>query len=102
MAYDSATDRTVLFGGIDENGSNGETWFYDLNRDLWIRATPLVSPSPRTGHTLAYKVQPDRISLFGGRAPGVTTNETWALGPDMPDTTPPTLRVHAPTEGAAL
>jgi len=102
MAYDSATDRTVLFGGIDENGSNGETWFYDLNRDLWIRATPLVSPSPRTGHALAYEVQPDRIILFGGRAPGGTSNETWALGPVLPDTTPPILRVDAPTEGAVI
>ncbi len=102
MAYDSATDRAVLFGGIDDNGSNGETWFYDLNRDAWTQATPLVSPSPRTGHALAYEVQSNRVILFGGRAPAGTSDETWELGPVLPDTSPPVLRIEAPTEGAII
>lgn len=101
-AYDSQSDRTVLFGGIDNNGSNGETWFYDVNRDAWARAIPVASPSARTGHALAYDVQSDRVVLFGGRTPNGASDETWALGTAPPDISPPIIRIEAPGEGAIV
>ncbi len=73
MAYDSESDRVILFGDPD-----GETWAYDYNMNIWTNTSPTNSPPPRDAFAMAYDSQSDRIIVFGGwifgRGP---TNETW-------------------------
>src|SRR6266700_3433919 len=102
LAYDDAQNQTVLFGGLDVNGSNGETWFYNFSGNKWTQAAPIVSPAPRAGHAVAYDRESDRVVSTGGRTRTGSTAETWLLGPAPPDVTSPTLVVQAPTEGAIL
>src|SRR5712691_8764022 len=46
MAYDSGSDRIVLFGGLTEVGGirNDETWIYDFDTNTWTRTTPPATP----------------------------------------------------------
>lgn len=69
MAYDSARDRVVLFGG--ENGFRlvGETW--EWNGQSWRQVIPTDpegygNPSARFRHAMAYDITRGQIVLFGG------------------------------------
>ncbi len=89
MAYDSESDRVILFGG-DTGLSNGETWAYDLERNAWSNMNPVTSPPPRWGHAMSYDSQTDRMILFGGATQH--SNETWAYNfntNEWRNTTPP-------------
>ncbi|TMQ48664.1 MAG: hypothetical protein E6K71_06845, partial [Candidatus Eisenbacteria bacterium] len=70
MAYDSRSDRVILFGGY---GGSNETWAYDFNTNTWTDTNPVVEPPGRWGHALAYDSQSDRVILFGGGL-----YDTWA------------------------
>lgn len=74
MAYDSARQRTVLFGG--NPGQLNDTWEYDGNN--WTRMSPKTSPPGRFIHAMAYDSRRGRTVLFGGA--GSTNprfNDTW-------------------------
>lgn len=78
MAYDSQSDRIILFGGrvsVSYLGVNGETWAYDYNANVWTNRNPTYAPSARYGHAMAYDSQSDRVILFGGYTGGDTFNE---------------------------
>jgi uncharacterized cupredoxin-like copper-binding protein/N-acetylneuraminic acid mutarotase len=84
MAYDSESDRVVLFGGFTATGTfSDETWTYDLNTNSWTNVTPAVGPSGRANQGMAYDAESDRVVLFGGSTgfPGGTagdvSDETW-------------------------
>lgn len=79
MAYDSQSDRVVLFGG-QTGALNSETWAYDYNTNLWTNMNPSVKPSPRSSHAMAYDSESDGIILFGG---GPYNDETWVYSYDM-------------------
>jgi hypothetical protein len=69
MAYDSARDQVILFGGAwtDPNGFVNflnDTWRWDGSS--WTKVTPPVSPAPRAFHAMAYDSKRGRIVLFGG------------------------------------
>jgi PKD repeat protein/fibronectin type 3 domain-containing protein len=67
MAYDAQSDRVILFGGWDyDHGYINDTWSYDYDTNTWMNINPATSPSARDGHGMAYDVQSDRITLFGG------------------------------------
>ena len=66
MAYDSAADRIVLFGGFDGTLTLNDTWAYDLNTNTWQKKSPSVSPSGHWLAGMAYDAQSDLIVLFGG------------------------------------
>ncbi len=69
MAYDSESDRVVLFGGELGKlwGSMGsDTWAYDLATNQWTKMNPSLQPSGRCAHDMAYDTESDRIILFGG------------------------------------
>src|SRR4051812_34328963 len=44
MAYDSARNQTIMFGGNFNGAYLGDTWAFDGTN--WTRLTPPASPSP--------------------------------------------------------
>jgi N-acetylneuraminic acid mutarotase len=69
MAYDSESDVTVIFSGIDyENPSTlvDQTWAYDLNTDSYLNLSPVLAPAARVAAGMVYDTQNDRSILFGG------------------------------------
>ena len=67
MAYDSASDRVIVFGGVDRNGSAlNETWAYDFNTNNWTNLNPVSKLPTRLYHAMAYDSQSDRVILVGG------------------------------------
>lgn len=79
MAYDSHSDRVILFGG--ETGSGvilfGDTWAYDFNSNTWTNLSPIIRPTNRSVHAMAYDSESDCIMLFGGND-GHFMADTWA------------------------
>ncbi|UCD93144.1 MAG: hypothetical protein JSV43_04380, partial [Methanobacteriota archaeon] len=65
MAYDSSSQRVVLFGG-DDGALNYETWIYDPANHTWTRVLTPVHPSARQGHAMAYDSDTGKIVLYGG------------------------------------
>lgn len=63
MAYDSRRGQTVLFGGTDAAGVQGDTWTWDGSS--WTQVS-VTGPSARSGHAMVYDSQRGRIVLFGG------------------------------------
>jgi len=69
MAYDSESDRVVLFGG--ELGrawgpAGSDTWSYNPTTNRWTQMSPSIGPRGRGGHDMVYDTESDRIILFGG------------------------------------
>ncbi|TLZ72884.1 MAG: hypothetical protein E6K10_01335 [Methanobacteriota archaeon] len=82
MAYDSAADRVILFGGcvsapVDLCNAAGDTWAYDLNADRWAALGPSPAPPPRFYHAMAYDRPADLVILFGGYSPSGGYGDTW-------------------------
>jgi N-acetylneuraminic acid mutarotase len=103
LAYDSESDRIVLFGGSTQSSAYNDTWLFDYNTETWIEQSPSESPSARSRHGSAYDSQSDRVVIYGGTAyhyssltqvfSGKTwayhvNNDTWTEMPG-PATTPP-------------
>jgi hypothetical protein len=76
MAYDSQSDRVILFGGYG-TGELGDTWAYDYNTNTWTEMTPSNSPESRDYHSMVYVPTTDRIILYGG-GDNVGRDDTWA------------------------
>ena len=68
MAYDSESDRIILFGGWDIPNDQifQDTWAYDYNTDTWTDMKPAVSPPGRNAQSMTYDSKADRILLWGG------------------------------------
>jgi hypothetical protein len=65
MAYDTARDRIVLFGGHDLNNALGT--LYEWDGSTWTLVTPPGSqPPPRGLAPMAYDERRKRIVMFGG------------------------------------
>jgi len=77
MAFDSARQRTVLFGG-EGGGHLGDTWEWDGAAGLWVQRTPAgATPPAREAHAMAYDGARGNVVLFGGRAGSGDVNDTW-------------------------
>lgn len=76
MAYDTGSDRVILFGGASASGALGDTWAYDYDSDAWTELSPSISPPGRTYSGMVYDPEGDRMVLFGGS----TDSETAFLG----------------------
>jgi hypothetical protein len=77
MAYDGATQSTVLFGGVGPSSDQvyGDTWIW---RGGWLQKAPATSPSPRTCAGMAYDAAAGNSVLFGGySSSGTFLNDTW-------------------------
>ena len=71
MAYDSESDRAILFAGIRKYTPEtvycwGDTWAFNYNTRTWENMTPEVSPRARCIHNMAYDSESDRVILYGG------------------------------------
>jgi N-acetylneuraminic acid mutarotase len=81
MAYDSESDKIILFGGCSEpiEGSepipNRETWAYDIASNTWTEMKPAKSPYDKAVLDLVYDSESDRVILFGGNW---GERDTWA------------------------
>lgn len=106
VAYDSKSDRVILFGGYLDNQDpptpSDETWVYDVDTKSWSRVSSSGAPPPRGESALAYDVESDRAILFGGQSGNLTFNDTWAFDANegswtlmAPPTSPPPLSGHA-------
>jgi hypothetical protein len=69
LAFDSARNRTVLFG------SSADTWEWDGS--AWAQRTTAVAPEPRSGHAMAFDAARARVVLFAGRGSLATLSDTW-------------------------
>ncbi|MHA1201118.1 MAG: Kelch repeat-containing protein [Candidatus Heimdallarchaeaceae archaeon] len=81
MAYDSESDRILLFGGsthLDTTGMEDEVWSFDLNSVTWTQMNPATTG--RRSFSIAYDSESDKIVLFGGTNSTTLTSynaETW-------------------------
>ncbi len=82
MAYDSRTDRVVVFGGCVGYGYScrprADTWTYDPAANAWLNMTPVGSPPARMRSAMVYDPDSDRVLLFGGFNGTTTYNDTWS------------------------
>lgn len=78
IAFDSARNRTVLFGG-GLLVSLADTWEWD--GVAWQQQTPATAPSPRRSTAMAFDLARGRTVLFGGYDATATSatvhNDTW-------------------------
>jgi hypothetical protein len=75
LAYDSARQRTVLFGGLHGDPGLDDTWEWDGT--VWTRRSPAQSPPARYGAALAFDSARGRAVLFGGRNATTPLADTW-------------------------
>jgi hypothetical protein len=68
LAYDSESDRMILFGGFDVRDwfLQDDTWAYDNNLDTWTEMKPAVSPPGRNYQAMTYDSKADRVLTWGG------------------------------------
>lgn len=81
MAYDSARQCVVMFGGNSNGqwpgGALGDTWEWDGTS--WVQRAPASSPSPRGHGAMAFDASRGTCIYFGGTTNGNAglLNETW-------------------------
>jgi hypothetical protein len=93
MAYDSARNVTILFGGLDTNTAVlGDTWRFDNYG--WTQLQPAHSPPARYRHTMSYDASRGVIVLFAGRDLGANMSDVWEW--NGTDWTPVTVNGNAP------
>ncbi|NHJ02979.1 MAG: hypothetical protein EAX86_12660 [Candidatus Heimdallarchaeota archaeon] len=93
MAYDSESDRIIMFGGwkwahghsVYQDTGVGETWSYDYETNIWMNLTTENSPPFRGCCSLTYDEANDRMIMFGGFDSNMNLNtdlpfyhDTWA------------------------
>ncbi len=66
MAYDSAVNAVVLFGGLDSTGLNtlDDTW--EFNGSGWAPVSPSAPPPARSYAAMGYDPSTNQVVLFGG------------------------------------
>ena len=75
LAYDSAHNQVVLFGGLGSNYLN-DTWLW--NGTNWTQINPTTNPSPRAAVAMVYDPAHGQAVLFGGLDPsGSRLGDTW-------------------------
>ncbi len=75
MTWDYAMHSLLLFGGSSASGLSNS--LLSFSNYTWHNITPLVSPSPRDGASMAYNSDDGYVLLFGGQGGSYTLNDTW-------------------------
>lgn len=90
MAYDSARQRLVLFGGNKGVSYFADTWEWDGS--TWTEKTPANYPSGRYAHAMAYDSARQKVVLFGGHDGIKNLDDTWEWdGSDWTRATPASI-----------
>lgn len=107
---DSSSDRIIVFGGIEDNGTyDRDVYEMQLNGDraVFRKFSPTTGPSGRAWHTAVYDDSADRMLVYGGAAEGAVFDEMWSLDlsesdflawrmmPPAPGDIPPPLYGHS-------
>jgi uncharacterized protein (TIGR03437 family) len=99
MAYDSAHDQVVLYGGEYGRVPYTDTWLWDGTN--WTQVFPTTSPSVRTNPAMAYDPVHGQMILFGGVVGNNFSflNDTWVWDGTnwtevFPQTSPPARFGH--------
>ncbi|HEX3793923.1 MAG TPA: hypothetical protein VHV57_05450 [Acidimicrobiales bacterium] len=102
MDYDAALGEVVLYGGMDENPTNGvllgsnETWAY--NGSVWTQLRPATNPGVLISASMEYDAASGQLLIIGGTstvgAGEGDGRETWAFNgsawqQQFPATQPP-------------
>ena len=91
MAYDSESDKTILFGGIDQANTSlstgqfhpvffnpvdltlntnftnfDETWAFDYKTNSWTKMNSTTRPPGLSSQSMAYDSESDRIIMWSG------------------------------------
>lgn len=78
MAYEAATSKFVLHGGIGNDGNySGQTWTYSTGSSTWSLVSG-VSPPPRAFSSMAYLTANTTVLLFGGLGYDRGFGDTWS------------------------
>lgn len=86
MAYETASNTVILFGGIlttaDELVTYGDTVIYDPVSNTWSNYDPIIAPPPRDTPAMAFDEDDGQVILFGGiSVNGQYLDDTWAYDP---------------------
>ena len=76
MAYDTANNEIVLFGGQNSGGYLGDTWVFSQSGQ-WSQLSPSTAPSARAGAAMVYDSEDGYMVLFGGHNSGGALSDTW-------------------------
>lgn len=79
IGWDGTDDYSVLFGGENQSGYLGDTWWWDGGyvTGAWHPLTPKVSPSARANDSLAWDPTDGYTVLFGGQNASGALGDTW-------------------------
>jgi len=75
MAYDSAHNQTVVFGGVNLVGYLGDTWVFDGTN--WTQKFPVHTPAQRGSAAMAFDATNQNIVMFGGVNAAGALDDTW-------------------------
>lgn len=77
-SYDGLGNQMIMYGGINNSGSLGDIWAFDLGQNAWTNLTPQESPEARYFVTNIYDSQNHRVTIFGGNLGSAgNTSDTW-------------------------
>ena len=85
LAYDSVSQRMILFGGSQGGGNDlGDTWVFACRDSKWVNVTSTVNPPARSLLSLAYDVSVKKTVMFGGadfgsQGYGIYSEGVWIL-----------------------
>ena len=87
MAYDTKTDRVIMFGGTearpcwDECPLIDETLIFETANNTWIQVSPTDHPSARVDAAMAYDAELDRTILYAGFVSNenYSPQDTWSF-----------------------
>lgn len=101
FAYDTTTDRAILFGGCRGTLANANTHAWDGTS--WSTVTPAHRPPERFGHSLVFDYRRGELVLFGGSPNNIDfLSDTWVFtGGDWIERTPTRHPVARAGHGAA-
>ncbi|WP_371806544.1 Kelch repeat-containing protein [Candidatus Lokiarchaeum ossiferum] len=78
MVFDSHLGQSLMFGGDNEESpirALGDTWcFNGSSSSTWTEFSPDSTPSPRTGHAMAFASSTNKTYLFGGLGEDYSVN----------------------------
>jgi hypothetical protein len=75
MAYDTASEKIIVFGGFDGTGYLNDTWAFD--GVTWTQITTNTPPPARAAAQMAYDGVTHQIVLFGGYDGRNYLGDTW-------------------------